>query len=449
MPRIKSAGRSANGTGSIRKTTSHTNGKSYSFWQARYTDPATGLQHSITGQTQKEVREKLIEALNDINHGCYVAPSKQTLAEWLDMWLELYVEHNVKPYTEDSYRSVCRVHIKPALGKIKLSALTTLQIQRFYNQLQQKGVSAKTIKNINGVLHKALGQAVRIGELKYNPTDACQLPKVYKKEIVPLEQEDIRKFLLAIRGCRFESIYVVTLFTGLRQGEVLGLTWDCVDFEDNTLYINKQLTKTHKVGGEYVLSPTKNGRARLITVAPHVMQVLRARWEQQERDRLLACEAWSNPNKLVFTNELGAHLTHLTVYKTFKDIVRALGYDNTRFHDLRHSYAVAAIESGDDIKTVQTNLGHATASFTLDVYGHASQKMRRQSAERMEQYIRNVLPNQAKIRPKIKKKPCNRWYYKVSLAQKEGFETDCCGQSAAVRFSICTIPNPSVWLNPT
>ena len=87
------------------------------------------------------------------------------------------------------------------------------------------------------------------------------------------------------------------------------------------------------------------------------------------------------------------HLVHLTVYKEFKNIARSLGYENTRFHDLRHSYAVAAIESGDDIKTVQTNLGHATASFTLDIYGHASQKMRQQSADRMERYIKSVISN--------------------------------------------------------
>ncbi len=391
MPRKSS--RSANGTGSIRKIIRGSEGKTYTYWQARYTDPATGLQHSINGKSQKEVREQMIEALNDINHGCYVAPSRQTLGDWLDIWLDTYVAHSVKPYTEDSYRSSCKTHIKPKLGNIRLSALTTLQIQRFYNQLLEEGLSPKTIKNINGVLHKALNQAVRIGELKYNPTDACDLPKVYRTEITPLEQDDIREFVNAVKGCRFENIYMVTLFTGLRQGEVLGLTWDCVDFERNTLYINKQLTKTHKVNGEYVLSPTKNGRSRLITVAPFVMQILSHQRDTQETLRIAAGEAWSNPSQLVFTNELGGHLTHMTVYKDFKEIVRTIGHENTRFHDLRHSYAVAAIESGDDIKTVQTNLGHATASFTLDIYGHASQKMRQQSADRMEQYIKGVLNN--------------------------------------------------------
>ena len=393
MPRSKSSSRAANGTGSIRKITASRNGKSYVYWQARYSDPATGIQHSITGPTQKAVKDKLIEALSDINQGCYVAPSKQTLGEWLDLWLDTYVSNSVKPYTLDSYRSSCNVHIKPALGKIRLTSLTTLQIQRFYNRLLEQEISPKTIKNINGVLHKALNQAVRIGELKYNPTEACDLPKVYKKEIVPLEQDDIRKFVDAIKGHRFECLFLITLFTGMRQGEVLGLTWDCVDFEHSSIYINKQLTKTHKVGGKYILSPTKNGRARLITVADYVMTLFQKRKEQQESERIWAGEAWSNPDGLVFTDAAGGHLVHLTVYKEFKNIARSLGYENTRFHDLRHSYAVAAIESGDDIKTVQTNLGHATASFTLDIYGHASQKMRQQSADRMERYIKSVISN--------------------------------------------------------
>ena len=112
------------------------------------------------------------------------------------------------------------------------------------------------------------------------------------------------------------------------------------------------------------------------------------RWQEQKRE--LAGSAWDNSWNLVFTNELGRHLCHVTVYKHFKETVKKIGLPEERFHDLRHSYAVVSIESGDDIKTVQGNLGHATASFTLDVYGHISQKMRQQSADRMERFIQSV-----------------------------------------------------------
>lgn len=168
------------------------------------------------------------------------------------------------------------------------------------------------------------------------------------------------------------------------------MTWDCVDFQHNALYVNKQFQKTKKVGGQYVLAPTKSGRSRMITVAPSVMNLLKKQKSQQAQMRLLAGQDWKNPWDLVFTNEFGGNLSHFTVYKTFKEIVRSMGLEQERFHDLRHSYAVVSLESGDDIKTVQTNLGHATASFTLDVYGHISQKMRQQSADRMEQFIQKV-----------------------------------------------------------
>ena len=330
-------------------------------------------------------------------HSCEEINGKQEfifaafVGEWLDTWLKTYALYSVKSYTYDAYERSYNIHIKPALGRIRLSALTAPQIQQFYNSLiTEKELSPKTVKNIHGVLHRALGQAVKLGMLHSNPTNVCDLPKAHRKEIKPMEQAEITKFLQAIQGTKYGLVYQITLFTGLREGEVLGLTWGCIDFQHNAIYINKQLQKTKKVGGTYCLAPTKNSRNRTILTAPSVMALLRKQKSQQAQMRLLAGEAWNNSWDLVFTNELGGHLCHCTVYKKFKAIVRELGMPEERFHDLRHSFAVASIESGDDIKTVQSNLGHATASFTLDVYGHVSQKMRQQSADRMEEFIQKV-----------------------------------------------------------
>ena len=140
--------------------------------------------------------------------------------------------------------------------------------------------------------------------------------------------------------------------------------------------IGRQVRELKAAGAEVVYMEYEHGDAKVKS--------------QQAQMRLLAGEAWNNSWNLVFTNELGGHLCHCTVYKKFKAIVSEIGMPEERFHDLRHSFAVASIESGDDIKTVQSNLGHATASFTLDVYGHVSQKMRQQSADRMEEFIQKV-----------------------------------------------------------
>jgi integrase len=268
-------------------------------------------------------------------------------------------------------------------------------IQTFYNGLMEtttdhNAVSPKTVKNIHGILHKALRQAVACGCMRTNPTVNCILPRIEKKDIQPLDENEIKLFLTAIKGHRFEMLFTVTLFTGLREGEVLGLTWDRINFTRGSILISRQLQKEKKVDGAFRLVSLKNDRPRRIMPAPWVMDILKNRRLMQEEHRAQAGESWSNPMNLVFTNELGRNLIPQTVVRDFKEIVTSIGRPDARFHDLRHSYAVAAILAGDDIKTVQGNLGHATAAFTLDVYGHVTDQMKQESAARMEQFIKAV-----------------------------------------------------------
>lgn len=384
--------RAAQGAGTIRQ-------RKDGRWEARYTvgrDPGTGkqVQRSVYGATQQEVRKKLAQLTAAVDAGTYKEPCKMTVGQWLDIWAADYLG-GVKPFTVRSYCDQIRNHIKPALGSVKLEALNTHTIQSFYNSLSTErdgkpGLSPKTVKNVHGVLHKALQQAVKIGYLRFNPADACELPRIVRKELTPLDEEQSKAFLKAIQGHRFEMLYTVTLFTGMREGEALGLLWDCVDFKKGTILINKQLQREKKKNGQYLLAPTKNGKSRTITPAPWVMKLLRKQRARQAEQQLKAGPMWEDSG-LVFTNELGRHLAIHTVYKDFKQIAASIGRPDARFHDLRHSYAVAAIRSGDDIKTVQGNLGHATAAFTLDVYGHVTDQMKQESAARMESYIKDVL----------------------------------------------------------
>lgn len=398
MPRTKT-GKGAGGAGSIRKITTTRNGKTYTYWQGRYTegfDPGTGkqIQRSITGKTQKEVAQKLKQVTLDIDNGVYHAPCKLTLTQWLEIWSKTYLG-GVKPRTAHIYKSDIRLHILPALGAVRLEALNAPMIQAFYNAMGEpseqnpEGLSAKTVKNVHGVLHKALQQAVLIGYLRYNPADACILPRIERKKIKPFDDAQITAFLTAIQGNRFETLFILTLFTGMREGEVLGLLWDCVDLERGVIVVNKQLQKERRGKGEYHLVTTKNGKSRQITAAPFVVDLLKKQRRLQESQKRLAGEAWENSG-LVFTNEMGHHLSAQTVYLHFKKLAGQAGFPSARFHDLRHSYAVASLQSGDDIKTVQEDLGHQTAAFTLDVYAHATNSMKRESANRMDQYIHSV-----------------------------------------------------------
>lgn len=392
MPHSKKSKKSAAGVGTIRKKTVNRNGKEYTFWEARYTegfDPGTGkqIQRSITGKTQKEVAQKLKAAVAAIDAGTYKAPCKMSVGEWLDIWVAEYLK-NVKPLTEQNYEKQVNKHLKPALGAMKLEALDAHTIQKFYNSLTSIGLSPKTVKNIHGVLHSALQQAIANGYIRHNPTEACKLPKVVKAEIKPLEPDEIALLLKEAEKDSYCNLFTVAMFTGMRQGELLGLSWDCVDFATGVITVKQQLQCKD---GDYFLETPKSGKGRTILPAPIVMDVLRQEKQKQLVERVQAGEMWSNPFNLVFTDALGKNLVRRTVVKHFKKISQRAGIsDDARFHDLRHSFAVTSLYAGDDIKTVQANLGHATAQFTLDVYGHVTQKMKQDSANRMQQFYNQI-----------------------------------------------------------
>lgn len=381
------ATKNAKGGGTIRK-------RSDGRWEARYTlgiDPKTGkqIQKSVYGKTQKEVRQKLTAITAEIDDGTYMDIPRLKTTDWLNTWVTEYIG-NVKSSTRKSYQDHVRLNIIPYIGNVPLAKVTAAVIQQMYNELQtEKELSPKTIKNVHGVLHRALEQAQKMGYIRSDPLAAVMLPRIEKKQIKPLEDEELCAFLKEIRGSPYELVYFVTVFTGLRQGEVLGLTWDCVNFEKQTLLINKQHGKK-KGTREYCFSSLKNDRPRVIEAADGVMDALKKQQLRQQRWAARLKDGWDNPDNLVFTTETGRYLCNQTVYLAFKKIVRRLHLDATRFHDLRHTYAVNSLKSGDDIKTVQENLGHQTAAFTLDVYAHATNSMKRESANRMDQYIHSV-----------------------------------------------------------
>ena len=410
--------RGASNGGSIRHRTVERDGHTYEWWEARVTtgyDLSTGkqIQRSFSGKTQREVRQKMQAALVDLNNHQYQEPTKMTVGEWLETWERDFLI-GVKPFTKLNYSQHIRNHISPALGNRKLQQLSGPDIQKFYNQLLREGgkirchdkdgnvmkkdgqpvyvsvpLSAKTVKNIHGVLHKALEKAVKLEYIRTNPADSCELSRVEKKEIRPLDDGDISRFMEAVQNHPFRALFLTTLFTGMRRGEVCGLRWDCVDLEHGTITINKQLQNIPGQPGSYRLVSTKNGKGRTLKVSHFVVDLLCQQKAEQEKMRRLVGELWHNEG-YVFCNAVGEHLSPSTVYHNFKRIANDIGVPDARLHDLRHSYAVASLQAGDDIKTVQSNLGHHTASFTLDVYGHVTAQMQQASADRMDAYIRTI-----------------------------------------------------------
>ena len=403
MPKRKNT-RGAQGDGTIRYR------EVEKRWEARYTlgvDPGTGkqVQKSVYGKTQDDVRKKLKAITAEIDRGMYMEPSKLTVGKWLDTWITDY-NSDVKPTTLDQYKYQIRVHLKPGLGAVKLSELTAPMVQRLYNSrsktykitqkmcngkektIEKPGLSPKSIRNMNSVLHEALDKALKLGYVRVNVCNAVTLPKMNKVEMHPVTGDHVKDLLKVIKGNPYEELLYITMFTGMRQGEVLGLTWDCIDFDKGIVTIYRQLQKERIRGGKYKFVSLKNDKRRSFIVADDVLNALKRVRGKQSENKLKLGDKWENKEGYVFTNEFGKHLSKATVYENFKRCAEKADIPVTRFHDLRHTYATLALEQRADIKTVSANLGHATVAFTLDVYGHVSEQMQRDTANRMQEYLK-------------------------------------------------------------
>lgn len=396
----------------------HTAGGVAPFQRSLCTTNAVTVHHPVRrihAKTQKEVRQKLAQAIAAVDTGTYFEPVKMTLGKWLDIWLSEYLLSQ-KYGTIKHYKSQVNNHIKPALGAVRLSALTGPDIQTFYNHLLKSGktvkvkdkqrkitikhepLSQKSVHNVHIVPGRALSQAVESKLLKENPMVGVTPPKAPKPDIVPLTDSQVRDYLARAESDPLAAMLKTIIFTGLREGEAMGLTWDDIDFEHQKITVRKQIQDQTKARGGLVSVPLKNDKIRVISVSTYVINLLKQQEVDQKLQRMRAAEYWKGwqsekerSTALVFTNVYGLPYRPKTVYYHHKKIAKAIGAPDARVHDLRHTYAVISLENGDDVKTVQKNLGHASAAFTLDTYGHVSERMRKESAERMDSYISDVL----------------------------------------------------------
>lgn len=358
------------------------------LWEGRVC--IAGKRRSVYGNTKKEVKDRLISMMNAANEGTFVDESSVTVSTWMKEYLKDYTA-DLKDATMSAYDDIIHCHIIPALGSIKLKDLSPVHVQKFYRSLSGKGLSPKTVRNIHGVLHEALDKAIRMDMLKRNVSQYCDLPKKRKKEMHPLSDVQLAKFLAIAKATDedYYPIFFVAFFTGLRQCELIGLTWDCINFERETLRVYRQYCRIDYGDrvGEYDFAPLKNDKERTFGVAHQVIAMLKQIKIRQAEQKLSGSLTYGNRQGFVFTRSDGRPISASTMYHHFKRIVTEMGLPEVRFHDARHTYATLALQNGVDIKTLSMALGHATTSFTLDVYGHVSDHMQEDMATKMNRFI--------------------------------------------------------------
>lgn len=372
-------GRRGNGEGSITR-------RKDGLYMGRYTvETATGTKRkTIYGKTRAEVSEKLNKALADRDGGLTYNADNLKTGEYLQRWLEDSVRDTVRQRTYEGYAHIVERHIVPALGRVKLKALTPDRVRGLYRERLDSGLSPRTVQYIHTTLNKALKQAVADGLIPRNAAASLKAPRPTKKEIRPLTAEQVRDLISAVRGERSEALYTVAIHCGLREGELLALRWEDINLETATLQVRRTLSEARS--GRIFEAP-KSGKGRSLRLTRQATDALRAHRKRQLEEKMQKAGLWED-HGLVFPSQVGTPLSARNLQRSFKSHLRRAGLsDSVRFHDLRHTCATLLLSRNVHPKYVQELLGHADIALTLNVYSHVIPGMDGGTASAMEEAL--------------------------------------------------------------
>ena len=374
----KTGTRAPNKMGSIRKRKDGT-------YEGRYTG-SDGRQHSVYGKSPKAVGEALREALHAVDTGAWLEPNTMTVGEWLEEWVRDYCPHTTQR-TRDYYKQIATLYIVPTLGKLRLSALQTMHVRRLVGDLQRRkgadALSATTVRMSVKVLSIALNAAVKAKIIRENAAADVPLPRPERPTMHIIDRPAFPAFQTAARATLYPEALTLLLQTGLRSGELRGLTWADWDEAASTLHVRHQLTP------QGTLAPPKDHSTRDIVVGPEVAATIRAQRRRLAEMKLRAGDRWKEDSlsaALIFRSTTGAPLSAKSLATAVAQLADPLNLPGIHPHDLRHSYAVAALRAGADPKTVQHNLGHASAAMTLDIYAAYTTDAATEAARRLSAY---------------------------------------------------------------
>lgn len=350
------------------------------------TDPATGgrIRRVVTGRTQGEARDRLDNLRHDLEQGAdgSTLPLREYAARWLDRHCA-----DVRPRTREGYRSHLDRHLLPALGGTALRDLTARDVERLTGALTARGLSGATARSVRTTLGKLLRDAERDGLVIRNAARLARPPRLDRTEMRVLSPEQTRRLIAGTATDEYGPLIAVAATTGLRQGELLALTWADVDLgERPSLTVRRALARMP--GNTYALADTKTARSRrTLVLPPTAADALREQRDRQDRERADAGDLWQNVAGLVFADAIGRHVPPWHVSKSFRAALARLGLPAVRFHDLRHGVASMLLAQGVPLKLVSDMLGHSTITITADTYAHLDREQRSAAATAIEQAL--------------------------------------------------------------
>lgn len=344
-------------------------------------------------QTQREAREWVKQMTEQIQAGLSLSGSQQITGEYLKQWLTI-VQTTIRPKTFDQYRYVVHLHLIPTIGQIKLRELRPEHVQTLLNNKLQSGCSNRTVILIHGVLHRALNMGLKLGLVVRNVSDAVTKPRLAHKEMMVLDDIQVRNLLLAAKDNGCDTFLQVAITTGMRLGEILGLRWSDLDWSTRKIQINRQVGRINRKGLVFSEPKTAAGR-RSIKLGAATIQKLQEHYQAQQVQKGWMGDKWQD-NNLVFPNSIGRPMEHSNVLKIFREILAKAGLPPIRFHDLRHTAATLMLKEGINPKIVQERLGHSDITLTLNTYSHVLPSMQDEVAEKLDELV-TLVPIQEEI----------------------------------------------------
>jgi integrase len=407
------AKRRANGEGTITK---RTDGR-YHAAAYVYRPDGTRVRKFVYGKTRDEVSGKLTEIQEKTRQGIPAATSSMAFGDYLTYWLETIAPTRLKPATLNSYEGLTRLYIRPALAKKKLNRLSPGDIRLFLAGFKngclcclrdvdkarpkeertccavgrccERRPSARTVQYVHAVLRSALQQAVREELIARNVARIVETPTVERQEVKPLDAAEARMLLKTARTHRLYALWLLLVSTGLRRGEVLGLTWSDIDLTNGQLRVRRNLQRIKR---ELIFGTPKTTRSlRTISLPKRCMKALTEHRDGQERERKVAGDKWKpvagQPSGLVFTTATGRATDPRSLNRMLTVLCREAKVRRVRVHDLRHTCASLLLAQGVDARTIMETLGHSTITMTLDTYAHVMHTTLRAAADRMDEAL--------------------------------------------------------------
>ena len=363
--------------------------KSKGVWLIRIQNRlSNGKRKSISKQyrgTKKEADKFLTAWLRDMDRGVFIEPSRETLNDHLDSFLKI-IKPRLAEQTFDGYEMMLRVHIRPKIGEMKLANIKILTIQKVISEMQEAGLSPRTIQYTHAVFSMAMKKAVELGNILNNPCDFTELPKQTKNETKAFSPEQAQEFLKAAKDNKHSLIFEIALASGMCPEEYLALRWSDVSLEKGTASVQRALVWHRKGGGFSFCEPKTKKSRRTIPLPKSILPKLKKHRKEQLKRRLKLSAMWNNYD-LVFTSETGTPLNARNLsQRHFVKILEAAKLHEQGFvlYSLRHSCATLLLSAGENPKVVAERLGHTSVKMTLDTYSHVLPDMQETATDKLE-----------------------------------------------------------------